>query len=115
MDNFQGAWHLGREVSVDETIIGFKGKSSLITYNPQKPHKWGLTVWSLADPTSGYVYNWDIYSGKKNTPDPRTLQKDGKGTVHWTVWDLLESSEVFEKGHHVYMDNFFLHPHCLMT
>ena len=107
IDNWQGAWQLGREVSVDETVIGFSGTSSLVNYNPSKPHKWGITVWSLADPRSGYVYNWDIFAGKKSVPDPRIDPSTGRGTVHWVVWDLLEGADVLGKSHHVYMDNYF--------
>ena len=71
------------------------------------PHKFGFTIWSLADPTTGYVYNWNFYAGRKTTPDPRTLNKDGCSAVHWVTWDLMESADLLGKGHHLYMDNYF--------
>ena len=95
--------NLAGRLSVDETVIGFSGTSSLVNYNPSKLHKWRITVWSLADLTSCYVYNYGIYTRKKSVPDQCRA-------VHWTVWDLLESVNVLGKGHHVHKDNYFSSP-----
>ena len=103
---WQDNFYPGQQIAVDETIIPFKGTTSLKGYNPQKPHKWGLTIWSLADSKTGYVYNWNIYEGKSNA-EPRALRNDGRGKVHWITWDLLESADVLGKNHHVYCDNYF--------
>ena len=103
---WQLAYQLGKEIS-DETVLGFSGTSGVVTYHPDKPHKFGFTVWSLADPATGYVYNWNFYAGRKTTPDARTLNKDGRGAVHWDTWDLMESADLLGKGHHLYMDNYF--------
>ncbi len=86
-DSWQAAYDVEREVSLDETVMAFKGTSTMKNYNPAKAHKWGLPVWSLAKATSGYVYHWDVYTGKKT--DPRTQNNVGRGTVHWTVMDSL--------------------------
>ena len=98
------------EISVDETIIAFKRTSSLGKYNPSKLHKWGFTVRSLADPQSGYVYNWDNYSGKPSSLIPRAQNNDGRGIVYCTVWDILETADVLDKEHHIYVHNLFSFP-----
>ena len=54
---WQLAYQIGKEILADKTELGFSGTSSLVTYHPDKPHKCGFTVWSLANPTTGYVYN----------------------------------------------------------
>jgi len=61
--NFQSVYTLHREVSVDETMIGFKGRLDFIQYMPKKPTKWGLKAFVLADAHTGYVYNWHLYTG----------------------------------------------------
>ena len=43
-------------------MVGFKGRLS--TPMPQKPTKWGLKAYVLADSTTGYMYNWILYTGK---------------------------------------------------
>jgi len=32
----------GRNVAVDESTVGYKGRIIFKTYNPQKPTKWGM-------------------------------------------------------------------------
>ena len=37
LDNFRAAYNLGREISIDESMIGFKGRLYFIQYMPKKP------------------------------------------------------------------------------
>ena len=64
-DRFQALYNPHREVSVDEAMIPFKGRSTLKQYMPQKPVKRGIKVWMLADTTNGYVTSLEVYTGKK--------------------------------------------------
>jgi hypothetical protein len=91
-----------RELSVDETLIPFKGRTKLLQYIPNKPHKWGIKVWTLADSVSGYVYNWSLYTGK-TAADP-----GGRGLAHRVVTSLC--TPLYDLGHHIYCDNFFTSP-----
>ena len=65
ISNFQSAFSLGREISVDESMIGFKGRLWFIQYMPKKPTKWGMKAFVLADSVTGYTYNWRLYTGMK--------------------------------------------------
>lgn len=56
-----------QNISVDESIVGFKGRISFKTYNSKKPNKWGLRLYVLADSSSGYVYTFLPYHGKQTT------------------------------------------------
>lgn len=58
-------YNLHKEVSIDEAMIRFKGRSSLKRYMPKKPIKQGIKVWMLADGVNGYVSSFDVYTGKK--------------------------------------------------
>ena len=62
--NFQSHYTLSREVSVDESMIAFKGRLSFIQYMPKKPTKWGMKAYVLADAHTGYLYNWYLYTGR---------------------------------------------------
>ncbi len=64
LDNFQSCFQLGREVSVDESMIGFKGRLGFVQYMPKKPTKWGLKAFVVSDSTTGYAFNWVLYTGK---------------------------------------------------
>ncbi|XP_033111785.1 piggyBac transposable element-derived protein 4-like, partial [Anneissia japonica] len=99
MTNFQSAFYPSRNVSVDESVIAFKGRVSFKTYHPMKPHKRGMTVWTLADSRTGYVYNQNLYIGRG---------EDGPGATQRTVMKVCEP--ITGKKHHVYMDNYFSSP-----
>ena len=90
-----------KEISVDESMIAFKGRTELMQYMPQKPSKWGMKGWGLADSKSGYMYNWSFYTGRDNT-------RTEHGLAHRVVTDLARV--VYGKGHVIYMDNFFSSP-----
>ena len=62
--NLQRNYSLESCISIDEGIIKFKGKSSIKQYQSLKPTKRGCKVWVLAESTTGYVYNFEIYTGK---------------------------------------------------
>ena len=51
--NFKAAFTLGRELSVDEGMIGFKGRLWFLQYMPKKPTKWGMKAFELADNATG--------------------------------------------------------------
>ena len=54
----------GKEVSIDEAMIPFKGRSSLKQYMPLKPVKRGIKVWARADASNGYISAFQVYTGK---------------------------------------------------
>ena len=47
-------------VSVDESIIRFKERSSLKQYNPMKPFGSEYKLWCVAD-NDGYVYKFEVF------------------------------------------------------
>ncbi|CAF0892465.1 unnamed protein product [Didymodactylos carnosus] len=97
--NFQRHFDPGEKLTIDEMMIKFKGRSSLKQYIKQKPIKRGYKVW-IPDTLTGYVYNFDIYSGKseeRRTP----LGEHVVGSL---------TKELSTKFHHVYFDNFFTLP-----
>ena len=61
--NFKAAFNLGREIAVDEGMIGFKGRLWFLQYMPKKPTKWGMKAFVLSDSVTGYTYNWRLYTG----------------------------------------------------
>jgi hypothetical protein len=43
----------GPSISIDESTISFKGRVKFKVYNPQKPAKFGMKVFSLSDCSNG--------------------------------------------------------------
>ena len=91
--HWQTAFHPRREVSTNESIVAFEGRSHMVVYKSKKPHKWGINAWVLADARSGYVWNMDLYTGRKSTTEV--------GMTKTMVTSLC--TPIYGLGHHVYM------------
>ena len=50
--------------SIDEAIVLFKGRSGIKQYMPLKPTKRGYKIWVRSDSSTGYVYQFQVYTGK---------------------------------------------------
>jgi hypothetical protein len=84
----------GRELAVDEAMIGFKGRFILKQHLPGKPTKWGIKAWGIADSSNGYLLKCDIYKGKKETQDKDLLLGE-QVVLHLT-------EPYWGKWHHIY-------------
>jgi hypothetical protein len=63
----------GKNICIDESTIAFK------CFSPQKPMKWGLTVYVLADSVTFYVVAIQPYFGSQTTQAlPRPEKKDSQ-------------------------------------
>jgi hypothetical protein len=60
-------------LSAYESMIPFKGRSSMKQYMPMKPVKRGYKVWCLADAVTGFVYTFDVYTGRSDVNNGYTL------------------------------------------
>ena len=95
--------NMREHLSVDESMIRFKGRSSLKQYNPMKPIKRGYKLWCLAD-DQGYIYKTHVYTGKGESQEDPGMQKDF-GLGGKVVLSLLV--DVKGKNHKVHIDNYF--------
>ena len=103
---FIGHWNLHQMVTVDELMVGYKGKYCPIRqYLPKKPTKWGIKIWCLADADSKYVYTWDVYTGSDLKGTVRSSSAGEAKTGYAVVMKLLDG--LHHRGHVVLTDNFF--------
>ena len=62
-EKFKSVYYPHCDVSIDEAMIPFKGRSSMKQYLPMKPVKRGFKVWAIADARNGYMYYLNVYTG----------------------------------------------------
>ena len=105
MQKFKKFTKPGKNISVDEGMIGFKGRLSFRQYMPAKPTKYGIKVWMAADASNGFVINHEVYLGKQRG---RVL---ANGLGYSVVMELM--NPFLNKNHHVNFDNFFSSPKLL--
>ena len=98
-EKFRTVYIPGQNLSVDEAMIGFKGRVHFRQYMPAKPTKWGIKVWEVCESETAYCANFDIYTGKKqNGNRPHGLGYD-------VVWSLTEPFHYQHRN--LYFDRFF--------
>ena len=102
--NFQQSLAPDRNLSVDETMVGLRGRFASKQYMPSKPTKYGIKAFTLADSTQGYIMNCLVYTGgdtlEEANPSYSMLPQPGCIVLH-----LLEP--YLGKGHTVYTDRYY--------
>ncbi|GAB0099758.1 hypothetical protein DMENIID0001_156450 [Sergentomyia squamirostris] len=97
---FQEAREPTLQQSIDEHMVKFKGRNLMKQYIRNKPIKWGFKMWCRCDAATGYLFEFDIYQGKKALPE--------FGLGEGVVVTLCKSIE--NLGCEIYIDNFFNSP-----
>ena len=92
------AYNPDENVTVDESMVKFKGRLSFRQYLPAKLVKWGIKIWSLAESKTGYLHRFQVYTGKENNTQE-------KGLPHRVVSELV--SHLHYTNVRVYMDNYY--------
>ena len=95
--NFMSVYYPHCQVSIDEAMIPYKGRSSMKQYLPMKPVKRGFKVWVMADAQNGYFYNFDVYVGATG---------EREGALGESVV-LKLSQAISGRYHQLYFDNYF--------
>ncbi len=86
-------------ISIDESMVPFKGRSPFRQYIKSKPRKWGMKLWCLADAVTGYVQTFSVYTG---------VTPEAQGSLSYrVVINLIKLSGLAGFGYRLFVDNFF--------
>lgn len=91
------AYSYSKKMSVDEHMVKFKGQNRMKQYMKDKPVSWGFKLWCLCEAETGFLYNVDLYTGKKDFVE--------HGLGESVVLKLVQPLK--KKNIEVYFDNFF--------
>lgn len=96
----------GPEVYMDESIVGLEGRVPLKCYNLQKPMKWDLHIYVLADCVIGYIQAFEPYYG--STTADGLCCPDLHFTCH-IVLHLLDKVKQASRGggYHLYTGRLY--------
>lgn len=53
-----------QNVAIDERIVKSRHRSGIRQYIKDKPTKWGIKLWVLADSSNGYTIDFNVYIGR---------------------------------------------------
>ena len=102
---FQHYYYPRREISIDESMIGFQGRTSSKQFMPLKKYsKWGVKMWCLSEAKTGYLYRFLILGG-------RLAKSKEENKPSYAVLQLLRMEpSIIKNGHSLATDNFFTSP-----
>lgn len=102
-EKFQALYQLGQCISLDESLTQWKGWLSINQFIKNKAASKGIKTYEVCASTSGYLWKFKVHAGRDEG------EKDtGLGYITPLVLDLLKGLE--NKGHTVFMDNYYNSP-----
>lgn len=95
--NYRNASFPQENLSLDESLMLFRGRLSFRQYIKGKRARYGVKFYSLCT-VDGYVLNLQIYSGK-------SAETEGLSKLESLVMSIMQP--YLDRGHHVFMDNYY--------
>lgn len=96
-EKIRQVYYPGKNLSLDESMVLWRGRLSFRQYIKNKRHKYGIKLYVLTEP-DGTILNFDVYTGHLD-------DFGGKGHAANVVLHLLDGR--LDVGHSVYMDNYY--------
>ncbi|XP_036355624.1 piggyBac transposable element-derived protein 4-like, partial [Octopus sinensis] len=66
LNTYKTVYKPGRWLSIDEGMVGYKGRVRFRKYMPGKPTKWWIKVWKNCESNTGYCSGFEFYTGKRD-------------------------------------------------
>lgn len=124
---FREAYTPRREIGLDEATCKFHGVCKFRCFNPNKPDKYHLKLYAVAESLTGYIIGFEVYTGK-TAPTTKTLMatrfdvprdcrlrfdpfnpgdNERCTEVTGTVMQMLHKYDLLDQGYHLYTDNYY--------
>lgn len=99
-----------RDISIDESLMLYRGHHSLIRYIPNKAARFGFKIYAFAESDTGYIYRFIFDEGALTHLHPKAPAHFNKTSqIVWTLMRGFGSSRysLLHKGHLLAVDNFY--------
>ena len=106
VDRFSSIFMPGKNLCIDERLLLWKGRLFFKQYIPKKCNRFGIKFFLLCDCETRYILHFFIYTGNQNAAPDVVKKLGNSGAV---VHSLLSSSYL-DKGHILFVDNWYSSP-----
>lgn len=108
---FRSTYYTEEHIVIDEGMVPWRGRLRFRQYIPNKPDKFGMKLYVLSESSSGYVSDFDVYTGADFDPDPAAeVGENLLGHSYQVVMGLLRRGNLLNKGYTLYLDNYYSSP-----
>ena len=104
IEKYQENFELGYDLTIDESMVSYKGKAQMRFYMPLKPCKYGFKLHCLVDSKTNYLYNFIIDPGKK-FKERLYNTKDDSRYAEFIVLKLIEN--IKNGPHRLFFDGWY--------
>ncbi len=104
IDCFNAAYTPSQNLSLDESLLLFRGRLSFRQYIKNKAAKYGIKFYELTT-SDGYVLNLIIYQGDQSDEPKNPKSNESGGKTEKIVQTLM--NPYLNKGHNLFMDNYY--------
>jgi len=102
-EKFRTSFIPDRFVSIDESLLLWKGRLGWKQYIPKKRSRFGIKTFELCDSKTGYLWNFIVYTGKSAVETVSDMLSSSR-----VVLDLM--ADLLGKGYCVVTDNYYTCP-----
>uniref|UniRef100_A0A1B6KBZ7 PiggyBac transposable element-derived protein domain-containing protein n=1 Tax=Graphocephala atropunctata TaxID=36148 RepID=A0A1B6KBZ7_9HEMI len=100
-EKFQKNYIPNQGVSVDESLMKFRGRLAYIQFNRTKRARFGIKFFKLCESQSGYCSSFQVYTGKKEV-------EQGVMVSELVVMEMM--NPILDKGYICHIDNWYSSP-----
>ena len=109
---FRSVYRPTQHVCIDEAMVPWKGRLTFKQYIPSKPDRFGVKLYSLCESESSYLLDFDVYTARDYVPNPQGDNiESSQGHSFQVVMGLMRRANLLNKGHILYLDNFYSSPY----
>lgn len=106
-NKFQEAYTPSENISIDESLLLWKGRLSFRQYIPLKAAKFGVKTYELCESSTGYTWNLMVFTGSTMDLNSPIVPQNCKKT---TAIVLCLVEKLLDQGYTLWMDNFYNDP-----
>lgn len=105
-EKFNKIYTLNENISIDESLMRYKGRLIYKQFNPSKRARFGLKIYKLCEAKTGFCSKFKIYTGQDKTDITDSASEN-------VVMELAES--VVNKGYTLCIDNWYSSPALFLS
>jgi hypothetical protein len=106
-EKFQAAIQPEQQLSLDETLLLYKGRIAFRQYIPAKRARFGIKIFQLCEATSGYSYKFYIYAGARAPALEMQLLAEKTDATNTDKLTFYMIEPFLGQGYHLYLDNWY--------
>lgn len=99
LPHFRNLYNINQNISIDKSIIPFKGRIYVTPYIPSKCTRFGIKAWVLAESATGLLCEFSIYTRK-------LLYNTTTTNLATNVMKEL-TSNILDLGYDLHMGNYY--------